>query len=587
MRSDNLRVAPHWITPDLVKRVLDVAMPVGGEELPIATVPTPGVKPRLAIVPKANTETPKPPVTKARRSEECEAAITGPVSAASPRRRSPESPSTGVPAPVEPAAARHGTPTGEAGTMSTPVALSRPAPFNPRPAKAPDWSPEEDDRLRQAYAAGERVDLVAEELGRTVKATYSRAKKLELTHPREIKGGFIKSRTWSPQEDSLLRELYGNVRTSELPARIGRSKSAIFNRAHQLDLHHGYQRCWTRSELEALRIAHERGIGIADLASALGRKSFSVSKFATHRGYKFGSRPALAEPISLQQLLELGDPTVDLPAFRWAGVKAGPRVGRYANRLALCEQPEYRILAEIAFRRGIAAVDLAHAAGEPIPTVLLSNRKLGLAFGKRPPLAERLTREQLLALSDPAIPLPELRADRLKRERLDRWAKIRRDQRAEDVERRRDERAAAAERREAAKAEARRQREAERAAARVEKVSPKEPDRASIDRANRKRSAGMRRAAFARAEKLIDAGHSIGRATNVHVKIAMRAVEDKRALDARLGCPVEQAKSLLQRRYAPVCSMAVYGGDPDRFVVGSRKDLTREELLDLAARFAA
>jgi hypothetical protein len=44
--------------------------------------------------------------------------------------------------------------------------------------------------------------------------------------------------------------------------------------------------------------------------------------------------------------------------------------------------------------------------------------------------------------------------------------------------------------------------------------------------------------------------------------------------------PDRAAKRILQRRYAPVCSMAVYDGDPDLFVVGHRKCVTREELLD-------
>jgi hypothetical protein len=69
--------------------------------------------------------------------------------------------------------------------------------------------------------------------------------------------------------------------------------------------------------------------------------------------------------------------------------------------------------------------------------------------------------------------------------------------------------------------------------------------------------------------------------------MAVRAVEAQRAEQTRLMCPIEQAKRILQRRYAPVCSMAVYGGDPDRYVVGHRKDVTREQLLAMAERAAA
>jgi hypothetical protein len=67
----------------------------------------------------------------------------------------------------------------------------------------------------------------------------------------------------------------------------------------------------------------------------------------------------------------------------------------------------------------------------------------------------------------------------------------------------------------------------------------------------------------------------------------MREVEKQRAEAARLGCPIEAAKRLLQRRYAPVCSMAVHGGDPSLFQVGHRKNLTQEQLLEMAERSVA
>jgi hypothetical protein len=269
MRSDNLRVAPPWITPDLVKRVLDIAMPVGGESMPIATVPTPGVKPRLAIVPKARTETPKPPVTHSRRPEEREAAITGPASTASPLRT------------TEPSSAGRGTPSAGTGAASHPVDAA--------PAR------------------------------------------------------------------KLAREAW------------------LANRAAQ-------RKAETEAWIEA-----------------------------------------------------------DRPAF------------------------------QIAFDRGIAIADLARALRQHQATVLVHTKQAGFVFGRREPLADPLTLEQLLALADPGVPVPELRKVRLKRERLARWAKIRRDERAADVERRRAERTAAAERREAANAEARRQREIERAAAQAAK----------------------------------------------------------------------------------------------------------------------
>jgi hypothetical protein len=251
----------------MVRRILELAIPVGGKPVPVTTVATRGVKPSLAIV---ETKRADPPVEHARQAEEREAAVVAPHAASPPRRS----------------------------------------------IAAPAWSPDEDDLLREAYAKGERIDLLAKELGRTEKAAYSRAKKIGLTHPREIKGGFVTKPKWSDEEDALLRALYGEAPTKDLPARIGRSMRSIYQRAFELDLKHGYQRQWSRSELKALKIAHCRGLAVADVAHAMGRKAFSVSKYATNQGYQFGRRPLLATPITLEDILRLEDSSVPAPPVR-------------------------------------------------------------------------------------------------------------------------------------------------------------------------------------------------------------------------------------------------------------------------------
>lgn len=565
MRSDNLRAAPSWVTPELVGRILALAMSVDGKPMPIRTVPTRGMKPVLAIV--------------------------------------------------------------ESGITS----------FRPRPAKAPDWSHEEDEHLRQAYAAGSRIDVLAEELGRTEKATYSRAKKIGLTHPRDIKGGFVTKPTWSAEEDELLKQLYGNIPPKELPARIGRSMAAIFNRAHALDLE-GY-RGWTRAERRALHIAHRRGLAIADVAAALGRKAFSVSKYATNNGLCFGRRPLLAVPLTLEGILALEDPAAPLRAFRKRPHKslippvthsrrtereaappsptatASPRIEtsmaaaadvealaprhekpasetgtasrvvdavpapkklyRYAygrKRASEAKIEGHRPVFEIAFRRGIAVVDLAHALHMPVATTSLYLNKAGFAFGKRPPLADPLTIDVLLVLGDPDTPVPETRADRHRRLRLEREARDRAIREARPREARQAARSAAS-------------REPALHAPRQAGAHPS--SRAAMDRTHKQRSDSIARGHKARAAALLDAGESATRDKGVHVLIAMRAIEAERAEQARLSCPIEQAKRMLQRRYAPVCSMAVYGGDPNLFIVGGRKNVTRDELLEMAQRVAA
>lgn len=100
----------------------------------------------------------------------------------------------------------------------------------------------------------------------------------------------------------------------------------------------------------------------------------------------------------------------------------------------------------------------------------------------------------------------------------------------------------------------------------------------------------MKRSIERQAAALIDGNDSVrsrGGQVNQAVAAAAIAIRERRAAEARQADPVERAKLTLQRRYAPVCSMAVYDGDPDLFMVGHRRNLTRDELLELAARVAA
>lgn len=244
-----------------------------------------------------------------------------------------------------------------------------------------------------------------------------------------------------------------------------------------------------------------------------------------------------------------------------------------------CERPLY----QIAFDRGIAVADLARALGQKLGTVYVHTRQAGFDFGRRPRLADPLTIEQLRLLADPAAPLPESARDRGARESNERRNRLKRERRAALAQ------ASPKPIREVTKAAPRRpavpspSREPAVPAAQQPPAHPVR-DRRQIDRAQRKHSDAVRRGHLKRAGELLDAGI---KPTNVHEKLAMREVENLRAQEYRMTDPVEQAKTVLRRRFAPVCSMAVYEGDPDRFMVGSRKDVTRDELLAMAARIAA
>jgi hypothetical protein len=245
----------------------------------------------------------------------------------------------------------------------------------------------------------------------------------------------------------------------------------------------------------------------------------------------------------------------------------------------------------------------------------------GLPFGRRPLLAEPITLEALLELTDPAVALPPFRdrasdaraAMEERRSRREFEAEQRRRDHEAAIARHRAERAAAAEQRQrdqqAAKAEARHQREIARAEKpkpirEVEQRAPRQAPRRAPSRepavpadkqprahpyrrtddqlAGRRHAAAVMRAQSQRAAAMLDAGNT--QPIDIGTKMAMRVIIEAREQEARLSDPIERAKTLLRRRFAPVCSMVVYDGDPDLFQVGHRKNVTRDELLAMAAR---
>jgi hypothetical protein len=140
--------------------------------------------------------------------------------------------------------------------------------------------------------------------------------------------------------------------------------------------------------------------------------------------------------------------------------------------------------------------------------------------------------------------------------------------------------------------ERRRQRLEERELARSRRAEERQvyraPNRAAIDRANRKRRDALTRRSREAAEAFVDAGRVVTKATPIHIKIAQRAVIAAREEAARQADPLEQAKVALQRRGKVVHSMAVWGGRADRyFVSGLGKDVSAEQLLAEAQRLAA
>lgn len=113
------------------------------------------------------------------------------------------------------------------------------------------------------------------------------------------------------------------------------------------------------------------------------------------------------------------------------------------------------------------------------------------------------------------------------------------------------------------------------------------PEADRQERTAKRRSAAVRRSTTLKAKERIEQGLDPRTCKQASVRHAQIAIEREQEMQDRLATPLEQAKAKLQRRYAPVVSMAIYGGDADLFVVGRRKNVTQAELLAMARRIAA
>lgn len=234
------------------------------------------------------------------------------------------------------------------------------------------WLPEEDALLRQAYEAGASLTPLRTRLGRTGNSIRWRAHYLELQGTHVRANGFRGGPDWTEADIALLRAEYGKTPNPALAAKLGRTKAAMFTRANLLGLVHGYIRPFSAEETRALDQAYQRGVAIADLAMALGRKPCSVSKYAINHGYRFGRRRLREGGITLAELL-----AGEAPARDSSGVESevgGKRAGRETCSRSVIASPQIGTAddTQCATRRAPAAADVRdrlrrrRVAGRPI-----------------------------------------------------------------------------------------------------------------------------------------------------------------------------------------------------------------------------
>ena len=177
------------------------------------------------------------------------------------------------------------------------------------------WLPEEDELVRQAYRDGASLTPLRKRLGRDQSSIAYRAGELDLQGTHARPNGWRTEPVWSDAEIAILRRDYGRVPTPELAARLGRKKSGVYNKAHGLQLVHGFMRAFSDEEERAIRIAWRHGTSITDLSKALGRDPTVVSKHAIRMEIPFSARtnkaprgPRRGRPaVTLASLLAMGD----------------------------------------------------------------------------------------------------------------------------------------------------------------------------------------------------------------------------------------------------------------------------------------
>ena len=181
-----------------------------------------------------------------------------------------------------------------------------------------DWTGEEEDLLRQAYAEGRSIAQLARRMGRGRSSVMWKAGELGLHGTHRNKAGWRTERCWTDEDEAILRAEYGKTPNAELARKLDRKWSACRVRANNLGLQHGWMRAFTAAEDDALLIAWQEGLSMVDVAAAMQRDPAVVGKRIRRVwGLAFNDpqRPARGprtpradrEPLTLDAILAMED----------------------------------------------------------------------------------------------------------------------------------------------------------------------------------------------------------------------------------------------------------------------------------------
>jgi len=164
---------------------------------------------------------------------------------------------------------------------------------------------------------GDSLTPLIVRLGRSKHSIRWRTGYLNLQGTHISPNGWRTKPAWTEQDIAYLVDHYGITPTKEMAARLNRRKSGVYQKAWSLGLRHPLLREFTDDENRAIRLAHDHGISITDLADALARDLAVVSKHAIRIGLCFAKRSARASKtrragrpkVTLVSILALaGDP---------------------------------------------------------------------------------------------------------------------------------------------------------------------------------------------------------------------------------------------------------------------------------------
>ena len=161
------------------------------------------------------------------------------------------------------------------------------------------WLPEDTERLRALFDAGDAVDEIAAALGRRREAVRSKIHDLGLRRRS--------SRPWSELEDAELVRRYGAESAASIAQDLGRGPSSVYARAAVLGVSQPGAPPYDAWEDAQIRAGYEADVAVGQIAALIGRPLLGVVCRAQLLGLRHACRPADWSDAELARMLTLAE----------------------------------------------------------------------------------------------------------------------------------------------------------------------------------------------------------------------------------------------------------------------------------------